>query len=239
VTDEASHIAAALAEAARRINAPDNVSSTLETIVEVARDSMPDVDHVGISITHRRGKIETMAATDPLVYELDRIQYEFREGPCVQAIEIDPVIVVNNLRHEQRWPRYVPRAVTLGVRSQLGLRLYVEEETLGGINIYSTTSDVISEETQHLAELFAAHAALALGRVRREEDLNTALASRKLIGQAIGIVMERYQMDEDRAFGYLARVSQHGNVKLRDVARELVEQRNLRNDGEAGRASGA
>jgi GAF domain-containing protein len=239
VTDEASQIAAALAEAARRINAPDNVSSTLKTIVEVARDSMPDVDHVGISITHRRGKIETMAATDPLVYELDRVQYELREGPCVQAIETDPVIVVNNLRHDQRWPRYIPRAVEQGVRSQLGLRLYVEKETLGGINVYSTSSDEISEETQHLAELFAAHAALALGRIRREEDLNTALASRKLIGQAIGIVMERYQMDEDRAFGYLARVSQHGNVKLRDVARELVEQRNRRTDGDAGRESGA
>jgi AmiR/NasT family two-component response regulator len=75
-----------------------------------------------------------------------------------------------------------------------------------------------------MAALFAAHAGLALGRAQREDQLRTALASRQLIGQAVGIIMERYRMDETRAFDYLARVSSHGNIKLREVAREVVDQ---------------
>src|SRR5690606_1122688 len=100
----------------------------------------------------------------------------------------------------------------------MGLRLFTEQATLGGLNLYSTQTDTIDPDVQHVAELFATHAALALGRARHVEDLNTALQTRKVIGQAIGIVMERYQLDEDRAFQFLVRVSSHSNVKLRDVA---------------------
>jgi AmiR/NasT family two-component response regulator len=92
--------------------------------------------------------------------------------------------------------------------------------------MYSTTSDAIDPDVQHLAELFATHASLALGRATREENLYTALGTRKVIGQALGIVMERYDLTEDRAFEYLARVSQHRNVKLRDTAAEMANQRN-------------
>lgn len=106
----------------------------------------------------------------------------------------------------------------------MGLRLFVDEETLGDLNPYSTDADTIDPELQHTAELFATHAALALGRARREDDLDTALANRKVIGQATGILMERYQLTEDRAFQYLVRVSQHSNIKVRDVAQELVAQ---------------
>lgn len=219
-------IATALAAAAREINASKDVDAMLDTIVRVAKRDMPDIDMVGISIAHRDGRVETRAATDDLVHELDNLQYELHEGPCVHSIEAEPVVLVEDLRHEQRWPAYVPLAVRRGLRAQLGLRLYVEDETLGGLNMYSLSSDTIGAETRELAEIFAAHAALTLGRVRKEDQLTEALASRKLIGQAIGIVMERFSLDEDRAFQYLSRVSQHGNVKLRAVAEELVGQRN-------------
>jgi len=221
-------IADALAQAAREINAPRDLESTLDAIVNAAERSLQGVDHVGISIAHRDGKIETKAGTDQLVWELDTLQYELREGPCVHAIQVEPVTVVNDLRHEQRWPRYVPRAIEYGLKAQMGLRLFVDGETLGGLNLYSTNGDSIDPDVEHTAQLFATHAALALGRARREEDLYTALANRKVIGQAIGIVMERYQLDEDRAFQYLVRVSQHSNVKLREVAQELVAQGNDR-----------
>ncbi|GAB2752533.1 ANTAR domain-containing protein [Nocardioides pakistanensis] len=110
----------------------------------------------------------------------------------------------------------------------MGLRLFADGQTLGGLNLYSTEGESIDPEVRQVAELLAAHAALALGRARREEGLSSALTNRRVIGQAIGIVMERYQMDEDRAFQYLVRVSQHSNIKLRDVARELVDQGNHR-----------
>lgn len=223
-------IAAALARAAREINAPPDLPTTLDAIVHTAQRSLPGIDHVGISVAQRDGRIETKAGTDQLVWDLDQLQYDLGEGPCWEAITADPVVRVDHLRHEQRWPNYVPHAVRRGLRAQLGLRLYADDKTLGGLNLYCTTSDTIDPDVEHLAELFAVHAALALGRSRREHALNTALQTRKVIGQALGIIMERFDVDEDRAFEYLTRVSQHSNVKIRDVAQALVDQRNLRND---------
>lgn len=219
-------IADALARAAREINSPPDLGRTLDAIVETAARSLDGIDHVGVSIVYRDGKVETQAGTDQLVWEVDQLQYDLNEGPCLWAITDEPVVLVNQLRHEQRWPRYVPRALEHGITAQLGLRLYSDEETLGGLNLYSTSTDTIDADVEHAAELFAVHAALALGHARQEEHLNIALQTRKVIGQAIGIVMERFHLDEDRAFRYLLRVSQHSNTKLRDVAQELVDQRN-------------
>jgi GAF domain-containing protein len=231
-------ILAGLAEAARLIyNAPD-LPTTLNTTVRAARLALPGIDHVGISISYRDGRVETVAATDQLVWDLDQLQYELNEGPCLEAIREAGVVEVNNLaEHESHWPRFVPRAAALGLRAQMGLRLYVDDHTLGGLNLYSTASDTIDPAVREAAELFATHAALEMGHVRREENLNAALATRKLIGQAIGLVMERYELDEDRAFKYLVQVSQHSNVKLRDVAAEIVQQSNENNRPPTGAPS--
>ncbi|WP_346007893.1 ANTAR domain-containing protein [Janibacter terrae] len=107
-----------------------------------------------------------------------------------------------------------------------GLRLYMAEETLGGLNVYATTTDHIDPDVVHTAELFAAHAATALGHARREDQLNEALATRKAIGQAIGLVMERYQITEDHAFQFLVRVFTTSNIKMRDLAQELIDTAN-------------
>ncbi|GGO78858.1 ANTAR domain-containing protein [Nocardioides deserti] len=118
-------------------------------------------------------------------------------------------------------------AVGRGLKSQLGLPLHVGEDgAFGSLNFYSTSSEDISEEAKASAELFAAHAAIALGHAQERETLNQALRSRKVIGQALGILMERYQIDEDRAFDYLVRASSHGHLKLRDIAQQLVDERN-------------
>ncbi|WP_036226886.1 GAF and ANTAR domain-containing protein [Marmoricola sp. URHB0036] len=220
--------ARSLALLAREINQPRDLDATLQAIVESAQRSMPGIDQVGISIAHRDGTIETRAATGDLVWQLDNLQYGINEGPCVYAIKVEPVVKVEHARHEPRWPRYMPEAVEMGLRAQLGLALYNDASTLGGLNMYSTSSDTIDPEVEELAELFAAHAAVTLGRAQREDQLRTALTSRQLIGQAVGIVMERYGMDETRAFDYLARVSSHSNIKLRDVAQEVVDQTNRR-----------
>ena len=105
------------------------------------------------------------------------------------------------------------------------LRLYLDKTTRGGLNMYSVTSDTINPETEHLAELFATQAALALGRVRSEENLNAALASRTVIGMALGILMERHDIDREAAFAYLTRTSSSRQTKLRDIAQELVDER--------------
>ncbi len=219
--------ARAIADAARTMNQHQTLDEALQTIVDVARDSVPGFDHVGISSLHRDGTVETMAYSGDLVPQLDDMQYSISEGPCVDTLHGNRVVSASHIRHDQRWPRYVPQAVGLGLRSQLAVQLYLSDEgTLGGINFYSTISDEVTAEAEVLADLFASHAAIALGHAQQREHFNAALRSRKVIGQAIGIVSERYDIDEHRSFAFLVRASSHGHVKLHDVAQELVDERN-------------
>lgn len=222
-----SDVGQAIAAAARTINHSHTVDEALLAIVQAARTSIQGFDQVGISLRHKDGRIETRAATGDLVHQVDQIQYDLGEGPCFDTLQGADIVVAPRLRQDQRWPRYVPRAAQLGLRAQLAVRLYHDDRgVLGGLNLYSTMSDEIDNEAKDTAELFAAHAALALSHVHERETLNEALHSRKVIGQAIGILMERYQMDEDRAFAFLVRASSHSNIKLRDIAQELVDNRN-------------
>jgi transcriptional regulator with GAF, ATPase, and Fis domain len=218
------NIADAITRVARAVNAPHDLETQLQTVVEVARNSMPEIDHAGISVAHRDGRVETRAAAGDLVLELDQLQYSLGEGPCLHAIKADPVVVVEEAWRETRWPKFMKAAVQRGLRSQLGVRLYIDEHTRGGLNLYSTSSDTIDPETTHLAELFASHAALAMGKVRVAETMNAALSSRSTIGMALGIVMERYGMDRDQAFSYLTRIASSSETKLRTVAEHLVEE---------------
>ncbi|HET6915129.1 MAG TPA: GAF and ANTAR domain-containing protein [Acidimicrobiales bacterium] len=222
-------IGAAIAAAARDINQEHSLDETLHAIVRAARNSVPGFDQVGISTFDRHGNIATNASTGELVETLDSIQYTLGQGPCVDTLREADVQVVTapHIRHDQRWPRYVRAAVDAGLRSQLAVKLYLDDEgTLGSLNFYSTTADDIEPDADHIADLFAAHAAIALEHARERDTLNQALQSRKVIGQALGIVMERYEMNEDRAFQFLVRASSTSNTKLRDIAQELVDQRN-------------
>jgi GAF domain-containing protein len=217
-------VAAWLAEAARTINSPRTVEETLDAIVHAAQSSLPGIEHVGISVLHPDGTLETKAATSQLVWELDALQYELNEGPCVTAMHQAPIVTAPQIRHDQRWPRFVGEAVKRsGLQAQMAVQLFADDRTIGGLNMYSTESPEIDPEAVHIAEMFATHAALALGRSRRESNLNEAIASRQQIGVAIGITMQRFGIDEERAFQYLVRASAASEMKVRDVAREVVD----------------
>lgn len=216
-------IARSLAEAAVSISAPRTLEETLDAIVHAARTSVPGFDHVGISIVSK-DRIETKAATSQLVWELDDVQYDLQEGPCVDSIRKEPLMSAPHLRDDSRWPRYVPQAVERGVRSQLAYRLYVEDHTMGGLNFYSTESDTLQDGAYEIGELFATHATVALGRAIEEDNLNQALATRTLIGNAVGLTMARFQVSSDRAFQFLARASSTSNIKMRDIAEEIVSR---------------
>jgi hypothetical protein len=118
----------------------------------------------------------------------------------------------------------------------MGLRLFDDQQTLGGLNMYSTAAVEIDADVLHIAELFASHAALALGKARIEGNMTAGMENPQRIGQAAGILREWYELDEVRAFGYLTRVSQTSNLKLRDIAEELVTTLNDRNRGTRGAA---
>ncbi len=221
-----SDFALSIAEAARTLNHFRSLDETLQTIVEVACNSVPGFDQVGIATVQKDGHIETRAFVGDLVLHLDKVQYGLREGPCSVALQGTESISMSSLRNEQRWPQYVPQALAVGVRSQMAVKLYLDKGTLGGINFYSTIADEVSSDAEALAQLFATHAAVALGHAQERDGLNEGMQTRKVIGQAIGILMERYEMNEDRAFAFLVRSSSHNNIKLRAVAQGLVDDLN-------------
>lgn len=224
-------LATAMAEAAKALHSPPTLQETLDSIVRTAKLSVPGIDAVSISTLERRGQPVTRAGTDDLVWELDRVQYSLDEGPCVQSMERDGTDVVQapRLRHEQRWPRYVPSAVAQGVLSQLAVKLCLDGTgTVGGLNLYSTSTEDIEHDAVETAQLFAVHAAIALGSAREVDSLNEALRSRKEIGQALGMLMKEFTLTEDAAFGFLMRTSSHTNVKIREIAVRMVKDANAR-----------
>ncbi|MEP6666345.1 MAG: GAF and ANTAR domain-containing protein [Nocardioidaceae bacterium] len=228
----------AFEDLARWLHHSHDVNQTLSMLTASALETIPGVDHVSITVRERRGRLSTLAPTDLLAVAIDDLQYELREGPCYEAaLEGEGVLLATDLAHDQRWPAYGPRAAALGVGSQMGLSLVADGGSRAVLNLYSERVGGFDDDRE-MAELFASHAALVLGYARTVKDLDEAINSRTVIGQAIGILMERYDLDEDRAFGFLTRVSQTSNVKLRQVARELVEAVNAqRNRGEGPRRS--
>jgi GAF domain-containing protein len=217
--------AAALTHAARTINQARSPEETLQTIALTALLSIPSIEHVGVSVLTRDGHAETKAATSDLVHELDRLQYSLNEGPCVDTLHGPTVVAAPRIRYDQRWPHYVPAAIQLGLKAQLAVKLYLDDEgTVGGLNMYSTGSEDIDPQAPAIADLFASHAALALGKARQIDDLHHALRTREVIGKAVGLLMAKYNLGEDAAFGFLVRSSSHSNTKVRDIAARMVAE---------------
>ncbi|MGY1770260.1 GAF and ANTAR domain-containing protein [Blastococcus sp. SYSU D00813] len=202
-----------------------DVEATLQVITESAVGVVPGVEEASISYVIGRRRVEARAATGDLPRELDEIQNRLQEGPCLDAVRTQSTVRIDDMRSEQRWPRFAAAAAELGVLSSVSFQLFVEGDNLGAINLYSRQPHAFGEESEDIGLVFAAHAAVALAGAQHEANLRTGMGSRDLIGQAKGILMERYAMSADTAFAVLARVSQQTNRKLLDVATELTVTR--------------
>jgi GAF domain-containing protein len=134
---------------------------------------------------------------------------------------------VPDLAAEHRWPRFTRRAAGLAIASMLAVQLFVRGDDLGALNLFGAGPNAFDEESEHVALLFAAHAAVALAGAQAQEQLREAMGTRAVIGQAQGILMERFCIDDNRAFALLVRASQEGNRKLRDIAADVVQGRRL------------
>lgn len=216
-------IARAITHAAEQMHRASTTDEALELIVRTAVETLPTFEHIGVSTVEKGGAIVNRAASSDLVYELDQLQYSLPEGPCVDSIAGEEVVVAPSIQHTQKWPRYVPTAIEHGLRSQMAVRLHLADQgTIGGLNLYSTTSEEIADGDVATAAYFATHAAIALGRATQSESLGNAIETRQLIGQAIGILMERYTITEKAAHAFLWRASSHSNTKVRDLALNLI-----------------
>jgi len=212
-----------LAEAARAMSGEEGTTQTLDRAVQFASEIVDHCDFAGISVVRPDG-IETPVATDEALRRVDELQYELGEGPCLDALKHNDVLVVGNLADDSRWPRWGPHiSQELGVHSSMSIRLFTSDETLGALNLYALKPDAFGHEDLLEGVALAAQAAVALSASLEEEHLHRAMQTRSTIGEAIGIVRERFGLTSDQAFGVLRRMSSQHNIKLHQVAQTLVE----------------
>jgi len=211
------------AQMARALLATNDLQTTLQKIVDLAVENIDGCDHAGISFLHA-GTFSTPAASDGVPITVDLIQYETGEGPCLDAIRgHDETFRSGDLGSEQRWPNFSHRARReTGVTSMMGFRLFVGTETLGSLNLYSKRPDAFDDAASAAGSVFAAHAAVALSTALHDEQMDEAVASRDVIGQAKGILMAKEGVSAEAAFDMLRRASQRLNVKLRTLAEEVA-----------------
>jgi GAF domain-containing protein len=202
------------------------VEETVEKVLEFTLKAL-GCEYAGVIFVRGKHDIETAAATDPIVAKLDAMQMEVGEGPDVSVLDDRLSVIVGDTRTETRWPTWAARVYDTGIRSMLSVRMYTDEETIGTLNAYSTHAETFDIDDQAVGHVLARHAAVALGNARKIENLWMAVDARKRIGQAQGILMERFDLTADQAFAVLLRYSQDNNVKLRVVADRLVETREL------------
>ena len=210
---------------------PGDLDHTLERITAAAVEVLPGVHYASITVKHDDGRLETAAPTDDFLLGLDVAQYDLQEGPCYDAAVDELYVSAPHLAADERFPRYAALAVKAGIKAQAGIRLFdtPRPSARGALNLYSR--DVGSfTDIGVMGQLFAHQSAVALDYAREIDNLQEAVKTRQAVGRAVGIVMERYGMSEERAFAFLARVSQTRNVKLRYVAAELVAEAESRAD---------
>ncbi|MFH0517690.1 GAF and ANTAR domain-containing protein [Streptomyces sp. M41] len=219
-----------MAAMARDLLAQDSVDDTLDRITASATELVGGCDAAGILVLHGR-QVQTLAPTDQLVVDSDRLQAELGEGPCFDAARTslgERVFRIADFTEErQRWPAYAPQARALGVGSMMGFLLFTEDEDLGALNLYSGQPGAFTEDSELAGWLLASHAAVAFSSARTHAQMEQAVATRHVIGEAMGIVMGSHGLTEEQAFDVLRRYSQENNVKLREVARMVCEQGSL------------
>jgi GAF domain-containing protein len=226
--------AAAFARLALELHSEEGVDETIDAVARFAVKAV-NCTRAGIVLAARGGRIDLGAATDETVEKADLLQLELAEGPAWAIIaDREPAIVVSDTVDETRWPSWSSTVAGLGLRSVLAVRLQVRDQTVGVLELFNERPYAFEPDDVAVAHILARHASVALGTARQEETLWQAIDARKLIGQAQGILMERFDLDSDRAFAVLRRYSQDNNVKLREVARLLVDTGQLTSaeDGE-------
>jgi GAF domain-containing protein len=218
-TDEADILHASQALLQRLT--PGDLDSTLTAITQAAVQVLPQVQYSSITMRHRDGTFDSYALTDPVLQDLDSAQVELQEGPCFDGATDEVFTMSPDVVADERYPRYGPVAARAGIRSQAGIQLFTSNRTAGGLNLYSRQVGAF-ENLETVSRLFAHQAAVALSYSIEVKTLREAVQTRTRIGQAVGVVMERYKIPEQQAFAFLTRLSQSRNVKLRIIADELV-----------------
>lgn len=225
---ETTELLGSLSAAARTLFAAGNVSDTLQRVVDLSVETIDGCDFAGIFAVDK-AVVTTPVRTHPIVIEIDELQHRCGEGPCLDAVAQRRTFYGADLAEDARWPSFGPQAAAAGIRSVLAFALF-EAGMRGALNLYARYPQAFGAVDRANGQIFATLSDLALklaaaheDEMRRAVNLQHAMVTREMIGQAVGILMERERISAEQAFDILRRASQRLNVKLRDVAQNLVD----------------
>jgi GAF domain-containing protein len=204
------------------------LDEVLRRLVDISKDALAGADEVSTTLV-RDDKGWTAAHTGRLALDADEMQYARGYGPCMDAGRSGTVLLIDDTRTEARWPDYTANVTSRGVLSSLSVPLPIQTDVIGALNCYARTPSAFSAEEVEAGEELAGHLAVAVANAvvytaatTLVEQMRTAMSSRSIIDQALGVVMAQNRCDAEAAFGVLTRASQNRNIKLRDVARGIV-----------------
>jgi len=202
----------------------------LTRVASFAVQAIPGADGAGLTLIEA-GRADTIVKSEPFVREIDDIQYGIGEGPCISAAATGQTMRSGSLSGDPRWPRFGPRAGRLGVHSVLSLPLLVQDTVVGAMNVYARPKDAFDARAEHIGQLFAEPAAIAVQNAqilaqtqRLAANLAAALTNRAVIDQAIGIIISRSGSTPEAAFDRLRALSQGHHIKVSAVATSIVEE---------------
>ncbi len=205
----------------------DSLEDFLETLTDAALE-LSRVEGAGLTL-ERDGRPLTVVSAGTVATKLDEKQYGQDDGPCLQALRTGEELLVRDMLQESRWGDYPPYAAACGIRSSLSLPIAAHTHTACAINLYAAPPDAFGQADLTALRSLAAEATGAISLAQRIADtqefadqLQTAMHSRSVIDQALGVVMGQRRCSSDEAFGILRSASQHRNIKLRDLCTELI-----------------
>ena len=222
-------LTADFSEAAQILFADGGVDETLDHVVGLSVATIEGCDVAGVFLVEG-DVVTTRAHTSPLVADVDAMQHRSGEGPCLEAVAEGAPYYTDDLSEEHRWPQFSPLAAAAGIRSVFAVPLWAGGSPVGALNLYAHLPGAFGVVDRARGVLLAALASLAVSSAQSHEDderraanLQAALVTREVIGQAQGILMERERITADQAFDVLRRASQHLNRKLHEIAETLVD----------------
>lgn len=196
----------------------------LHELIENGVHHVTGAQYAGITLAEKSKSVSSVVATHRYPMILDAIQNRYAEGPCLAAAWEHHIMHIADLNAEDRWLRYRQQALEeTPIRSILSYELFLNSNSMAALNFYAETPQAFSEESVEVGTVYATHIALAWSMMRRQDQFRSALASRDIIGQAKGVVMERFNLDAVEAFELLTRLSQQSNTRLVDIAAALID----------------
>jgi GAF domain-containing protein len=228
MAEDAADIAASITELQALLLGTDSIDGFLQELAVLAARTLGQQVQCGITL-QPNGRPYTVASSGPLALQMDEIQYGLDHGPCLASLRTGQENRIDDLAADRRWHRYALRALAHGVRSSLSLPLTAQGALVGALNLYSPRPAFFTETQTQQARRIAGEASVAVGIAARlaaqailTDQLRASLATRSVIDQALGVIMAEQRCTAEEAFAILRTASHHRNLKLRQVAQDIV-----------------